>query len=77
MKYNQKDGDIAITLSCLPLNEYQNILEVEIIDTGVGIDSHKIDHLFVPFQELRMKQDFSKVENFSIGMGLSCSHSIV
>jgi hypothetical protein len=32
--------------------------------------------LFVPFLELKMKQNLKQVQNYSIGMGLACSHSI-
>ena len=32
--------------------------------------------MFVPFLELKMKQDMNKVENGNIGMGLAGSHDI-
>jgi C4-dicarboxylate-specific signal transduction histidine kinase len=32
--------------------------------------------LFVPFQELKIKQNLKKVQDNSIGMGLACSHAI-
>ena len=33
--------------------------------------------LFVPFLELKLKQNLSQVENNSIGMGLACSSAII
>jgi K+-sensing histidine kinase KdpD len=32
--------------------------------------------LFVPFLELKLKQNLKQVENFSTGMGLACSSAI-
>ena len=53
------------------------ILEVEIIDSGCGIDKEHQSYLTVPFLELRVKQDINKVKNNSIGMGLACSRLII
>ena len=52
------------------------MLETEIIDTGLGITEEKQKLLFVPFMELKLKQNFHQVENFTIGMGLACSLAI-
>ena len=52
-------------------------MKVEIIDTGCGIKSEFQQYLFKPFEELKQLQDFKKVQNKSIGLGLACSHSII
>ena len=49
------------------------ILETEIIDTGIGIDEDRQKMLFVPFLELKMKQNLNLVKDNNIGMGLACS----
>lgn len=53
------------------------IFEVDIIDTGLGIEKERQQFLFVPFKELQAKQSIHEVKNQTIGMGLSCSHSII
>jgi signal transduction histidine kinase len=55
----------------------QNYLEIDIIDTGVGIDKERQNYLFIPFLELKIKQDMRKVTNNSIGIGLACSRDII
>jgi K+-sensing histidine kinase KdpD len=50
---------------------------VEIIDSGIGIDKEQQQYLFVPFLELKIKQDMKDVKNNSIGMGLACSKIII
>jgi K+-sensing histidine kinase KdpD len=58
-------------------DDKQKFLEIDIIDTGVGIESERQDYLFIPFLELKIKQDMQKVTNNSIGIGLSCSRDIL
>jgi len=53
------------------------MLDVEIIDTGVGIPKDRQNLLFIPFLELKNLQGIRSAENDNIGMGLSCSQSIV
>ena len=53
------------------------ILEVEIIDSGYGIEKEQQQYLYIPFLELKMKQDLKRVKNNSIGMGLACSKLII
>jgi len=72
-------GQIVIILSCLPSYEDREdnyILETEIIDTGVGISQERQSMLFVPFLELKMKQNMNKVQDGNIGMGLAGSVAI-
>ena len=57
--------------------DFNAVLEVEIIDSGVGIDKEPQQYLYVPFLELKVKQDMKHVKNNSIGMGLCCSQVIM
>ena len=73
------DGNIMIILSCKQLinspgNEY--ILETQVVDTGIGISKKRQKMLFTPFLELKFKQSLSKVNDKTIGMGLSFSKDI-
>ena len=79
IKYNQFQGDIVITMACRPTEDEtmeSYVLETQIIDSGIGISEERQKYLFVPMQELKTKQDFSKVKDFSIGLGLTCSQEI-
>ena len=35
----------------------RHVLDIDIIDTGLGIDKERQNYLFVPFKELKAKQD--------------------
>jgi hypothetical protein len=50
---------------------------VQVIDKGIEINIKRHHLLFKPFLELKQKQSFALVKDKSIGLGLSCSHSIV
>ena len=60
----------------MPSKSINYILETEIIDTGVGINQDRQKMLFVPFLELKIKQNLKKIDNYSVGMGLACSDAI-
>jgi K+-sensing histidine kinase KdpD len=78
VKYNCQKGDIMFVISITTNDEKkQNYLEIDIIDTGVGIDKERQNYLFIPFLELKIKQDMRKVTNNSIGIGLACSRDII
>ena len=49
-------------------------LEVDIIDTGIGIEEHRQSSLFIPFGEIN---SFEKSKDHSIGIGLAASREIV
>jgi len=57
--------------------DFNSIMSMEIIDTGCGIEANRQKYLFKPFSELRDKQNFQKVKNQNIGLGLSCSCMII
>ena len=52
------------------------MLETHIIDTGIGIEEDRQKMLFIPFLELKMKQNLKQVKDNNIGMGLACSEAI-
>ena len=56
--------------------EKKYILETEVIDTGIGISKKRQKMLFIPFLELKMKQNLKQVKDHNIGIGLACSNSI-
>jgi signal transduction histidine kinase len=84
VKYNQFKGEIIIVTDCLPVRQEEQkqdeepkyILETEIIDTGIGIEEERQKMLFIPFLELKLKQNLKQVEDNNIGMGLACSEAI-
>jgi len=53
------------------------VLETEVIDTGIGIDSDRQKMLFIPFLELKIKQNLKQVKDYNIGVGLASSKAIV
>ena len=71
VKYNCPKGDILILMM---LSEGRTKLMIEVIDTGCGIKADIQQYLFKPFEELKQLQDFKKVQNMSLGLGLACSH---
>ena len=52
----------------------QEELEMEIIDTGLGIEEHRQSSLFIPFGEIT---NFEKAKDHSIGIGLASSREIL
>ena len=42
-----------------------HVFETEIIDTGIGISEERQKMLFIPFMELKMKQNLNKVKENS------------
>lgn len=77
MKYNNEKGVIVVLVSLnhdLVTNE--TMIETEVIDTGLGIAEDRQNTLFKPFLELKKKQNFEKVKDKTIGMGLACSKDI-
>ena len=86
VKYNKpRDGDIIIIVKVKPLKirdtdqvdiDLNSVLETIIIDTGIGIEKERQNHLFVPFMELKDRLGIMKAENDNIGIGLAGSKDI-
>ena len=64
IKYNRSGGSVRV--SCRPLGA---AVQVMITDTGLGIPSDKLPHLFEPFN--RLGAENSKIEGSGIGLVLS------
>ena len=58
-------------------DEDTHVFETEIIDSGIGISEERQNMLFIPFLELKMRQNLKQVQDNNIGMGLGCSQQIV
>ena len=52
---------------------YNQVFELEIVDSGRGIEEERQKYLFIPFQELKIKQNLKLVKDNTIGMGLACT----
>jgi PAS domain S-box-containing protein len=62
IKYNHKGG--SVTVACKPLNH--KILQIDVIDTGLGISVEDQNKLFEPFN--RLGNENSNVEGTGIGL---------
>ena len=75
-----EENDLAISSFQQTMETYDKdyILEIEIIDTGEGIDPDRQSMLFIPFLELKELQGImNKPKNDNIGLGLSASRKII
>ena len=75
MKKKQKTREL-VDLEAEDKQEKQYVLETEVMDTGIGISKKRQKMLFIPFLELKMKQNLKQVKDHNIGIGLACSNSI-
>ena len=73
IKFTQQ-GSIISEVKLLEKNEKQTILRFEITDTGIGVPTKKIDHIFKAFTQV----DASTTRQFEgIGLGLTISKELV
>jgi len=77
VKYNVPSGHIVLSFKLEEQQEDRFHLQVQIMDTGVGIAIDRQNLLFKPFMELNQKEDLRLVKDNSIGLGLTCSHAII
>jgi len=63
-KYNREDGSIEVVLA-----RRGGHVEIEVVDTGVGMDAHQLAHLFEPFN--RLGRDRQGYEGTGIGLTLA------
>jgi PAS domain S-box-containing protein len=68
IKYNKKDG--AVAASC---KVNQDVIELSITDTGIGIAEDNLDKLFEPFE--RFASELAEVDG--TGIGLTISRSLI
>ena len=68
IKYNQKGGSVAA--SC---KQNQDVIELSITDTGIGIADDHLEKLFEPFE--RFASELAEVDG--TGIGLTISRSLI
>ncbi len=64
IKYNQKDGDVVISL----VDTCRDVVQVDVTDTGGGIAAADLNSIFVPFERLGAARS---VEGTGLGLGIS------
>jgi len=67
IKYNYKDGRVDI--QCHHMED--DMVRVEIIDTGKGLDEEQMKHLFEPFS--RLGAEYTEVEGTGVGLVIAKS----
>lgn len=65
IKYNSTDG--SVTVSCKPLN--RESIQIDIIDTGIGISDEDKNKLFEPFE--RLGKEHTGIDGTGIGLTLT------
>ena len=73
LKFTEK-GSITLSYSLVSENEIENTIKIEIIDTGIGIDSKKINSIFESFTQ----EDLSITRKYGgTGLGLTITKQLV
>lgn len=73
IQYNQENGSILVNCALEPGTDGLNMIRVSISDTGQGIASERLPHLFQPFNRL----DHERRESEGTGIGLVMSKRLV
>ena len=74
IKFTPQGNTIQSSLQIVELNDTKGIIEYKIIDTGIGIESNKIEKIFQPF----IQEDQSITREFGgTGLGLYITKEIV
>ncbi len=69
LKYNKKDEPAKIIIS---VKNFPDYWQFQVADNGIGIESDYFDRIFVIFQRLHSKEEFS-----GTGMGLAIAKKII
>ena len=77
IKYNKKGGLITIIMNLTPVKDHNWMFTTNVIDTGSGIDNERLPYLFKLFGELKINNSLQYVKDNGIGIGLTCSKTIV
>lgn len=78
VKYNKFGGMITLKLDIIQVGIGRKwFLQTDVFDTGSGIDKKRLSFLFKAFGELRRFNSLKEVKDNGIGIGLTCSKSIV
>lgn len=62
IKYNRPNG--SVTLSC----QSTDVVKLAIADTGIGLNTDQLEHLFTPFD--RLEHQGSRIEGTGIGLSI-------
>lgn len=74
IKFTPQGGKVILRTHALPLSSItQMLLEVQVIDTGIGIAENRLNELFKPFVQLID----DKSDNEGTGLGLAISKSLI
>jgi PAS domain S-box-containing protein len=74
VKFTQEGGEVSIRAVSEEAPDGSSELRVEVLDTGIGIDPERIEHLFAPFTQA----DTSTTRQYGgTGLGLAISSKIV
>ncbi|TGL69909.1 ATP-binding protein [Leptospira jelokensis] len=73
VKFTEK-GKITVSLKTITLNGNKCILEIQIMDTGIGIPEDKVPLLFQPFQQIH---SHLSEKSTGTGLGLTITKKIV
>jgi signal transduction histidine kinase/DNA-binding response OmpR family regulator/streptogramin lyase len=69
LKFTPKNGEVHVQVSKTNKGNHEPFLELKIRDTGIGIDDHKIDHIFDRFYQVN-DSNIRKSEGTGIGLSL-------
>ncbi len=70
VRYNKENGTVSVTANMIG----NDILKIEIIDTGIGIPEKDLENIFAEFYR---SENAKKIINFGTGLGLSLVKQIV
>ncbi len=74
VKFTERGGSVAVSTSCAPAEQDQILVTFVIRDTGIGIDTNKLDMIFDSFSQA----DTSITRRFGgSGLGLAISRKLV
>ncbi|MGQ0812376.1 MAG: ATP-binding protein, partial [Nitrospiraceae bacterium] len=70
---NDRGGRLTVSTRLLTKQDIDPCVQIEIGDTGCGIDAHNLEHIFDPFYTTKHDSD----EREGTGLGLTIAHQIV
>ncbi len=74
VKYNKKNGEIAVSLKEEPLDDTHSMYEIVIRDTGIGMSEEFLTHAFEPFAR---ENNDPRGEYRGTGLGLAITKELV
>jgi signal transduction histidine kinase len=71
IKYNTPEGTVKLTAE----SGTNNLIRINVTDTGIGIPDSKIDRLFSPFDRLDAERETPDIQG--TGLGLTLAHILI